>query len=193
MNMNFLNRKNKQKNMSEELNNNTEQEALATDKNTEDNASENNLEVQIGSLQKQVEEQKDKFLRLYADFDNYKKRTAKERSELILTAGKDIMTAMLPVSDDMDRAIKYMNESEDLTTIKEGLNLVYAKFRNTLEQNGLKSIPSIGEIFDVEKHEAITEIHAPNDEMKGKVVDEVEKGYYLNGKLIRYAKVVVGK
>jgi molecular chaperone GrpE len=193
MNMNFLNRKNKQKNMSEELNNNTEQEALATDKNTEDNASENNLEVQIGSLQKQVEEQKDKFLRLYADFDNYKKRTAKERSELILTAGKDIMTAMLPVSDDMDRAIKYMNESEDLTTIKEGLNLVYAKFKNTLEQNGLKSIPSIGEIFDVEKHEAITEIPAPNDEMKGKVVDEVEKGYYLNGKLIRYAKVVVGK
>ncbi len=179
--------------MSEELNNNTEQEALATDKNTEDNASENNLEVQIGSLQKQVEEQKDKFLRLYADFDNYKKRTAKERSELILTAGKDIMTAMLPVSDDMDRAIKYMNESEDLTTIKEGLNLVYAKFKNTLEQNGLKSIPSIGEIFDVEKHEAITEIPAPNDEMKGKVVDEVEKGYYLNGKLIRYAKVVVGK
>jgi molecular chaperone GrpE len=193
MNMNFLNRKNKQKNMSEELNNNTEQEELATDKNTEDNASENNLEVQIGSLQKQVEEQKDKFLRLYADFDNYKKRTAKERSELILTAGKDIMTAMLPVSDDMDRAIKYMNESEDLTTIKEGLNLVYAKFKNILEQNGLKSIPSIGEIFDVEKHEAITEIPAPNDEMKGKVVDEVEKGYYLNGKLIRYAKVVVGK
>jgi molecular chaperone GrpE len=193
MDMNFLNRKNKQKNMSEELNNNTEQEELATDKNTEDNTSENNLEVQIGSLQKQVEEQKDKFLRLYADFDNYKKRTAKERSELILTAGKDIMTAMLPVSDDMDRAIKYMNESEDLTTIKEGLNLVYAKFKNTLEQNGLKSIPSIGEIFDVEKHEAITEIPAPNDEMKGKVVDEVEKGYYLNGKLIRYAKVVVGK
>jgi len=193
MGMNFLNRKNKQKNMSEELNNNTEQEELATDKNTEDNASENNLEVQIGSLQKQVEEQKDKFLRLYADFDNYKKRTAKERSELILTAGKDIMTAMLPVSDDMDRAIKYMNESEDLTTIKEGLNLVYAKFKNILEQNGLKSIPSIGEIFDVEKHEAITEIPAPNDEMKGKVVDEVEKGYYLNGKLIRYAKVVVGK
>ena len=193
MDMNFLNRKNKQKNMSEELNNNTEQEELATDKNTEDNTSENNLEVQIGSLQKQIEEQKDKFLRLYADFDNYKKRTAKERSELILTAGKDIMTAMLPVSDDMDRAIKYMNESEDLTTIKEGLNLVYAKFKNTLEQNGLKSIPSIGEIFDVEKHEAITEIPAPNDEMKGKVVDEVEKGYYLNGKLIRYAKVVVGK
>jgi molecular chaperone GrpE len=192
MDMNFLNRKNKQKNMSEELNNNTEQEELATDKNTEDNTSENNLEVQIGSLQKQVEEQKDKFLRLYADFDNYKKRTAKERSELILTAGKDIMTAMLPVSDDMDRAIKYMNESEDLTTIKEGLNLVYAKFKNTLEQNGLKSIPSIGEIFDVEKHEAITEIPAPNDEMKGKVVDEVEKGYSLNGKVIRFAKVVVG-
>jgi molecular chaperone GrpE len=191
--MNFLNRKNKQKNMSEETNNNVDQEALDTDKNTEDNTSENNLEVQIGSLQKQVEEQKDKFLRLYADFDNYKKRTAKERSELILTAGKDIMTAMLPVSDDMDRAIKYMNESEDLTTIKEGLNLVYAKFKNTLEQNGLKSIPAIGEIFDVEKHEAITEIPAPNDEMKGKVVDEVEKGYYLNGKLIRYAKVVVGK
>lgn len=193
MNMNFLNRKNKQNKMSEEQNNNIEKEDLATDKKSEDNTVENDLEVQIGSLQKQVEEQKDKFLRLYADFDNYKKRTAKERSELILTAGKDIMTAMLPVSDDMDRAIKYMNESEDLTTIKEGLNLVYAKFKNTLEQNGLKSTPSIGEIFDVEKHEAITEIPAPNEEMKGKVVDEVEKGYYLNGKLIRYAKVVVGK
>ena len=193
MDMNFFNRKNKKNNMSEELNNNAEQEALATDKINEDVMLENNLEVQIGSLQKQVEEQKDKFLRLYADFDNYKKRTAKERSELILTAAKDIMTAMLPVSDDLDRAIKYMNESDDLTTIKEGLNLVYAKFKNTLEQNGLKSIPSIGEPFDVEKHEAITEIPAPSDDMKGKVVDEVEKGYYLNGKLIRYAKVVVGK
>jgi molecular chaperone GrpE len=191
--MHFFNRKNKEKNMSEETKEPIENEKEMESQNPINSGSESDPEIQIAALQKQIEEQKDKFLRLYADFDNYKKRTVKERSELIQTAGKDIMTAMLPVSDDMDRAIKFMNESENLTIIKEGLNLVYAKFKNTLEQNGLKSFVAIGETFDVEKHEAITEIPAPNDEMKGKVIDEVEKGYLLNNKLIRYAKVVVGK
>ena len=191
--MNFFKRKNQDKTMSEEMNKAVDQEAESTEQKTAEQPADNDMELQLVSLQKQIEEQKDKFLRLYADFDNYKKRTAKERLDLIQTAGKDIMTAMLPVSDDMDRAIKYMNESEDLTIIKEGLNLVYAKFRNTLEQNGLKAFNSIGETFDVEKHEAITEIPAASEDMKGKVMDEIEKGYLLNNKLIRYAKVVVGK
>jgi len=191
--MRFFNKKNKEKKMSEETNMPTENEMNQTDVNSPESTIDNDSELKILALNRQVEEQKDKFLRLYADFDNYKKRTAKERMELIQTAGKDIMTAMLPVSDDMDRAIKYMNESDDLSTIKEGLNLVYTKFRNTLEQNGLKAFSSIGEVFDVEKHEAITEIATADEEMKGKVVDEVEKGFLLNNKLIRYARVVIGK
>ena len=191
--MHFFNRKNKEKSMTESTNSPQEEEKELENQISPETSIENDSEIQISALQKQIEEQKDKFLRLFADFDNYKKRTAKERSELIQTAGKEIMTAMLPVSDDMDRAIKFMNESEDLTIIKEGLNLVYSKFRNTLENNGLKPFISIGEAFDVEKHEAITEIPAPSEEMKGKVVDEVEKGYLLNNKLIRYARGVVGK
>lgn len=193
MNMSFFNKKNKENKMSEETNIPSENEMNEIDVNSSEPTIDNDSESKILALNKQIEEQKDKFLRLYADFDNYKKRTAKERMELIQTAGKDIMTAMLPVSDDMDRAIKYMNESEDLNTIKEGLNLVYTKFRNTLEQNGLKAFHSIGEVFDVEKHEAITEIATPDENMKGKVVDEIEKGFLLNNKLIRYARVVVGK
>ncbi len=143
-------------------------------------------------LQAELEEQKDKYLRLFAEFDNYKRRNAKERIELIQTAGKDVIISMLEVLDDCDRAEKQMQKSEDVAAIKEGINLVFAKLRNTLTNRGLKPMQSISTEFDVEKHEAITEIPAADD-MKGKVVDEVEKGYYLNEKIIRFAKVVVGK
>lgn len=143
-------------------------------------------------IQKELEEQKDKYLRLFAEFDNFKRRNAKEKIELIQTAGKDVIISLLEVMDDCDRAEKQMTESDDIKTIKEGIQLVFNKFRNTLQARGLKAMESIHTDFDVEKHEAITEVDAPK-EMKGKVVDEIDKGYYLNNKIIRFAKVVVGK
>jgi molecular chaperone GrpE len=143
-------------------------------------------------LQAELEEQKDKYLRLFAEFDNFKRRNAKERIELIQTAGKDVIVSMLEVMDDCDRAEKQMQNSEDVASIKQGIGLVFGKLRNTLSNKGLKAMQSINTEFDVEKHEAITEVPA-GDDMKGKVVDEVEKGYYLNDKIIRFAKVVVGK
>lgn len=143
-------------------------------------------------LQAELEEQKDKYLRLFAEFDNYKRRTAKERIELFQTAGKDVIISLLEVMDDCDRAEKQMQKSDDVASIKEGISLVFGKLRNTLTNKGLKPMQSVNTEFDVEKHEAITEVPAADD-MKGKVVDEVEKGYYLNDKIIRFAKVVVGK
>ena len=148
---------------------------------------------EIISLKKQLDEYKDKHLRLYADFDNYKKRNAKERLELILTAGKDIINELLPVLDDFERALRAAENATDVAAVKEGMNLIYQKLIRNLEAKGLKAIESKGQDFNVEKHEAITEIPAPTPEMSGKVIDEVEKGYYLNDKLIRFAKVVVGK
>jgi molecular chaperone GrpE len=143
-------------------------------------------------VQSELEEQKDKYLRLFAEFDNFKRRSAKERIELIQTAGKDVIVSMLEVMDDCDRAEKQLNESKDITTQREGIQLVFNKLRSTLQAKGLTAMESINTEFDVEKHEAITEIEVP-EKMKGKVVDEVEKGYFLNGKIIRFAKVVVGK
>ena len=144
-------------------------------------------------LQAEVDEQKDKYIRLFADFDNYKRRTAKERYELIQTAGKDVITSLLDVLDDCDRAEKQMQTTEDSEQLKQGVQLVFNKLRSTLQGKGLKVMESINTNFDVEKHEAITEIPAPKEELKGKVIDEVQKGYYLNDKIIRFAKVVVGK
>ncbi len=149
-------------------------------------------EEELEKLKTDLEEQKDKYLRLFAEFDNFKRRSAKERMELIQTAGKDVVVSMLEVIDDCDRAEKQLQTSNDVASIKEGISLVFNKLRSTLNNKGLKAMQSINTEFDVEKHEAITEVPAADD-MKGKVVDEVEKGYYLNDKIIRFAKVVVGK
>lgn len=143
-------------------------------------------------MKAELDEQKDKYLRLFAEFDNFKRRNAKERVELIQTAGKDVIISLLEVMDDCDRAEKQLNESNDIAVQKEGVQLVFNKLRNKLQGKGLKAMESINTEFDVEKHEAITEIEVP-ESMKGKVVDEIEKGYYLNDKIIRFAKVVVGK
>lgn len=143
-------------------------------------------------LQAEVEEQKDKYLRLFAEFDNFKRRNAKERMELIQTAGKDVIVSLLEVLDDCDRAEKQFQTSEDPALIKEGVQLVFNKLKSKLQAKGIKPMESINTDFDVEKHEAISEIPA-GEAMVGKVVDEIEKGYYLNDKLIRFAKVVVGK
>jgi molecular chaperone GrpE len=146
----------------------------------------------LEKVQTELEEQKDKYLRLFADFDNFKRRNAKERLEMIQTAGKDVIISLLEVLDDCDRAEKQLQESNDIATNKEGIQLVFNKLRNTLQARGLKAMESINQDFDVEKHEAITEVPVPANKI-GKVVDEIEKGYYLNGKIIRFAKVVVGK
>ncbi|RTL58868.1 MAG: nucleotide exchange factor GrpE [Sphingobacteriales bacterium] len=149
-------------------------------------------EDELEKLQAQLAEQKDKYIRLMAEFDNFKRRNAKERVELIQTAGKDIITSLLDVLDDCDRAEKVMQSSEDVAIIKEGIQLVFNKLRNNMQSKGLKAMESINHDFDVEKHEAITQIPAPTEALKGKVLDEIQKGYYLNDKLIRFAKVVVG-
>lgn len=139
------------------------------------------------------DELKDKYVRLFADFDNYKKRVARERLELIKDASKDVILNLLPVLDDFERALKAAETATEVAPVKEGMALIQHKLLKNLEQKGLKAVEPKGEAFDVEYHEAITEIPAPTEELKGKVVDVVEKGYYLNDRIIRYAKVVVGK
>jgi len=148
---------------------------------------------EVDQLKLDVEEQKQKFIRLYAEFDNFKRRNAKERVELIQTAGRDVIQSMLEVMDDCDRAEKQLQTSEDLQQIRQGIQLVFTKLRNTLQAKGVKEMKSIGEEFNPDIHEAITEIPVNDPSMVGKVVDEVEKGYTLNEKIIRYSKVVVGK
>jgi len=150
-------------------------------------------ESELEKIKEDLQEQKDKYVRLYAEFDNFRRRTAKERIELIQTAGKDVITSLLDVLDDCDRAEKQLQQTDDVALIKEGIQLVFSKLRNNLQSKGVKAMESIGSEFDVEKHEAITEIPAPTPQLAGKVVDEVQKGYYLNDKIIRFAKVVVGK
>ncbi len=141
---------------------------------------------ELAALKAQYDELKDKFLRQYAEFENYKRRTIKEKVDLMKSAAQDTMTALLPVLDDFDRAAK--NES-----FSEGVQLVYHKLIQTLKQKGLESMESNGQPFDPELHEAVTEIPAPSEDMKGKVIDTIEKGFTLGDKIIRFAKVVVGK
>ena len=148
---------------------------------------------ELDQLKADLADQKDKYLRLMAEFENFKRRTAKERVDLIQTAGKDVIVSLLDVMDDCDRAEKQLNESDDIAVQKEGIQLVFNKIRTTLHAKGLKAMESINQKFDVELHEAITEVPVPDASKKGKVIDEVTKGYYLNDKIIRFAKVVVGK
>ena len=149
-------------------------------------------EDELEKLRSEVDEQKDKYLRLFAEFDNYKRRSAKERNELTQTAGKDVIVSLLEVMDDCDRAEKQLKESNDIASLKKGIQLVFNKLRSTLQAKGVTAMDSVNAEFDVEKHEAISEIEV-TEKQKGKVVDVVEKGYYLNNKIIRFAKVVVGK
>lgn len=183
-----------------DMNNEAMEDALANELNTDDSVagtqklgSEVSEEDEMQKLKDQADEAKDKYLRLVAEFENFRKRNAKERMELIQTAGKDIVQSLLVVLDDSERAEKQIETASDLQAVKEGVSLVFNKLRNTLQQRGLRKMECINMPFDPELHEAITEIPAPVPGMEGKVVDVVEPGYYLNDKLIRYAKVVVGK
>lgn len=150
-------------------------------------------ETELEKLKAELEDAKDKYIRKVAEFDNFKRRNAKERLELIQTAGKEIITDLLEVMDDADRAQKQMESTNDAAVIKEGIMLVFNKLRNKLISKGVKPMETIHQEFNPDLHEAITEIAAPTEDLKGKVLDEVVKGYYLNDKIIRHAKVVVGK
>ena len=149
---------------------------------------------EIPTAEELILAEKDKFLRLFAEFENYKKRTTRERVELFKTAGQEVMTSLLPVVDDFERALSHIEEDKEAEELRKGVLLVYQKFYNTLEQKGLSKIETnAGDVFDAEFHEAITQIPAPSKDLKGKVIDCVEKGYKLGDKIIRYPKVVIGQ
>ena len=161
-------------------------EATQAEETVEETVSEPTPEEKYAELN-------DKFLRLYSEFDNYRKRTNKEKLELISTASSGVIKDLVSVLDDFERAITNNETVEDTTLLKEGFQLIYTKLKSTLETKGLKPMVSKGEVFDSELHEAIANIPAPSDDLKGKIVDDVEKGYYIHDKVIRYAKVVVGQ
>ncbi|WP_245580878.1 nucleotide exchange factor GrpE [Daejeonella oryzae] len=170
-------------------------DALQNHKNDMEEGLEDEKEIspsQEEKLKAEVEEWNNKYLRLYAEFDNYKRRTVKERMELLQTAGKDVIVELLSVLDDFERAGKAMETAKDIEAVKEGMTLVQNKLKNILTQKGLKEMESKGKTFDADIHEGITSIPAPSDDMKGKIIDELEKGYFLNDKVIRFAKVVIG-
>ncbi len=181
----------------EDPNNSVEEMENTADPQGEDIQNEENstspAEDEKDALKKENSEMKDKFLRLAAEFDNYKKRTLREKIELMKTAAQDTLSALLPVLDDFDRAKKIAEADDSSESFSEGVSLVYQKLYNILKQKGLQPMESTGLDFDPELHEAITEIPAPSEDMKGKIVDTIEKGYSLNDKIIRHAKVVVGK
>lgn len=185
--------------MTEQSTNDLNGAGLNADINTDENvAGINHLNEQIGEeselekLKEAVEEEKNKYLYLMAEFDNFRRRTAKERIEQVQTAGKEVIISLLEVLDDADRAEAELSKTLDPTEM-QGVKLVFHKLRSILQARGLRLMEAKGEDFDADKHEAITEIPAPTKELKGKVVDEIEKGYLLNDKIIRFAKVVVGK
>lgn len=141
---------------------------------------------------RELAELKDKYLRLYADFENFRRRTAKEKLDLISDANKGVLLALIPVVDDFERAMQSLETTSDVAALKEGVSLIYNKLFKTLESKGLKPMTSKGEPFNADLHESVTQFPAPSDDLKGKVIDEIEKGYYLNDKVIRFAKVIIG-
>ena len=165
--------------------------ALNSEETTENEAAK--IAEDLEQVNQKCEELNDKNLRLMAEFDNFRKRTLKEKSELIKNAGENIFVNILPLVDDFERAMKAMETTEDIEAVKEGINLIYSKFMSFLNTNGVKVIPTDNEPFDVDKHEALTLYPAPTEDQKGKIIDCLTKGYTLNEKVIRFAKVVVGE
>ena len=153
---------------------------------------EDKLAAEHEALQEKYNDLNDRFLRLYSEFDNFRKRTAKEKLELVKTASQDLIVGLLPVLDDFERALKAFEDHDADPELIKGVELIYNKFYNTLKQKGLKPMESMGTEFNTDWHEALTNIPAPSEDLKGKVVDVIQKGYLLNDKVIRYAQVVVG-
>jgi molecular chaperone GrpE len=164
----------------------TKPETKKKDKKEKKKKKEPNFEEMYNDLN-------DKYLRLTAEFDNYRKRTLKERMELMKNAGEDILVNFLPIMDNIDRAVLSLNDAKDLEAVKEGIKLIHKNLFDFLNERGVKEMESIGKEFDTDLHEAITKIPAPEEELKGKVVDVIEKGYTMKDKVLRYAKVVVGE
>ncbi|WP_282135342.1 nucleotide exchange factor GrpE [Seonamhaeicola maritimus] len=145
-------------------------------------------------LQKEVQQEKEKFLRLFAEFENYKKRTSRERLELFKTASEEVMVALLPIIDDFERALTHIEEDKEAEELRKGVVLIYQKMLSTLEQKGLSAIKvEKGDAFNADDHEAVTQIPAPSEDLKGKIIDVIEKGYKLGEKVIRFPKVVIGQ
>lgn len=182
--------KKKEEPVDEEVNN-----QATADQDSTETSDENTAEAmdEVSSLKADLAELNDKYVRMYSEFDNYKRRTARERVEFLQSASRELVVSLLPVLDDFERAEKALAASNDLEAFKEGLKLVHHKMKSVLSQNGLQAVESVGKEFDVDFHEAITKIPAPSKDLQGKVVDEVERGYLLKDKVIRFAKVVVGE
>lgn len=198
---------NKKKGMSDKSKNHKHNTHENSDKVTEETTKEENVannqteptavvevnDEKLEMLRAELEEQKEKYLRLVAEFDNFRKRSRKEHYELEQTAGRDVIVSLLVVLDDMDRATKQMESSDDLALIKEGIYLVFNKLRSSMQKRGLNLMETTDRTFNPDIHEAITEIPVPDPAMEGKIIDVIEPGYYLNDKLIRCAKVVIGR
>lgn len=180
-------------NVEETLNNAEEQPQDEQAENAAPMTHEEELEKELETAQETIEEQKDKYLHLSAEFDNYRKRTMKEKAELILNGGEKSLSSILPVVDDFERAIKTMETATDVQAVKEGVELIYNKFMATLAQNGVKVIETKDQPLNTDYHEAIAVIPAPSEAQKGKILDCVQTGYTLNDKVLRHAKVVVGE
>lgn len=178
-------------------------EKTTQQENIETNIDQKNIEAEViekkeepkkeKSDKEKFEELNDKYLRLAAEYDNYRKRTIKEKTELIKSAGENILISILPVIDDFDRALLHLDQAKDIDAVKEGFYLIYNKFSDFLKQRGIREIVAKEKDFNTDEHEAITKIPAPSEELKGKIVDVVQKGYYLNEKVIRFSKVVIGE
>ncbi len=198
---NNMNPKEKENNQEEELKtqatpNECDEETVGQEASQENEApltDEEKLAQELEKANEQIEEQKDKYLRLSAEFDNYRKRTMKEKAELILNGGEKSISSILPIVDDFERALKNMETATDVAAVKEGVELIYNKFMSVLGQNGVKVIETKEQPLDTDYHEAIAVIPAPNEALKGKILDCVQTGYILNDKVIRHAKVVVGE
>lgn len=198
---NNMNPKEKENNQEEELKtqatpNACDEETVGQETSQENEApltEEEKLAQELEKANEQIEEQKDKYLRLSAEFDNYRKRTMKEKAELILNGGEKSISSILPIVDDFERALKNMETATDVAAVKEGVELIYNKFMSVLGQNGVKVIETKEQPLDTDYHEAIAVIPAPNEALKGKILDCVQTGYILNDKVIRHAKVVVGE
>ena len=174
----------------EQAEENTNAETAETQPETQ--PKEESIEDKLAAAETKIAELQDKYLRQVAEFDNYRKRTIKEKAELILNGAEKTVTAILPVLDDLERALKNMDKMEDLDAVKKGVDLIYQKFVKVLGDQGVKKIDTENSDFNIDLHEAIAQVQAPSDEMKGKVIDCVKSGYTLNEKVIRHAQVAVG-
>jgi len=193
MNFNDMLKKKKKEDTeaTENINNDAAEQELNAD-GQEADATEQPTETATELVKEELALANDRYLRLYAEFDNFRRRTIKEREEARKTEGKDVIVSLLPVLDDFERALKSMQNTSEVSALKEGVVLIQQKMKKALAQKGLTEMESKGATFDPDIHEAITNVPAPTEDLKGKVIDEVEKGYYLNDKVIRFAKVVVG-